>query len=211
MLKNASNITRIIVRLAIPLAGIALLVASLVVRQSSAHSPRLASALADESRTGAALRGRASLAASPETASITIDYPQDGSIFPPDILPPIFIWRDADASAKSWRIAITFADGSKSIHATSHGEPIQIGEIDPRCVSENNRPPSLTPEQAAAHTWTPDADTWAMIKQHSVEKAATVLIVGLGAKSADGVVSSGQVTLSTSRDPVGAPIFYRDV
>ena len=211
MLKNASNITRIIVRLAIPLAGIALLVASLVVRQSSAHSLHLASALVDESRTSAAFRGRASLAASPETASITIDDPQDGSIFPPDILPPIFIWRDAAASAKSWRIAITFADGSKSIHATSHGEPIQIGKIDPRCVSENNKPPSLTPEQAAAHTWIPDADTWAIIKQHSVAHPAIIEITGVADSASDSPMSEGRVTLTTSKDPVGAPIFYRDV
>src|SRR5580658_7912447 len=199
MLKNASNITRKITRLAIPLTGIALIVASLVVRQSSAHSLRLAGALADESRSGVALRGRASLAASPETASITIDYPQDGSIFPPDILPPTFIWRDADAAVKSWRIAITFADGSKPIHATSHGEPIQIGKIDPRCVSENNKPPSLTAEQAAAHTWIPDADTWAIIKQHSIEHAAIIEITG----ATDSPVSEGRVTLTTSKDPVG--------
>jgi hypothetical protein len=68
MLKNTSTTTRIVVRLAIPLAGVALLVASLVVRQSSARSLRLASTLAEESRTAAALRVRASLAASPETA-----------------------------------------------------------------------------------------------------------------------------------------------
>ena len=211
MLKNASNITRKITRLAIPLTGIALIVASLVVRQSSAHSLRLAGALADESRSGVALRGRASLAASPETASITIDYPQDGSIFPPDILPPTFIWRDADAAVKSWRIAITFADGSKPIHATPHGEPIQIGKIDPRCVSENNKPPSLTAEQAAAHTWSPDPNIWAIIKQHSVEHPATIEITGVTDSAPDSPVSEGRVALTTSKDPVGAPIFYRDV
>ena len=27
--------------------------------------------------------------------AITIDYPLDGSIFPPEITPPTFIWRDA--------------------------------------------------------------------------------------------------------------------
>ena len=110
MLKSASNTTRKIARLAIPLAGIALLVAPLAVRQSSAHSQRLgaASAFADESRISASLPGRPSQPAPAENASITIDYPQDGSIFPPDIIPPTFIWRDADASAKSWRIGINF-------------------------------------------------------------------------------------------------------
>jgi len=213
MLKNASNITGKIVRLAIPLAAVALLLAPLLVRQSSDHFWHLgvASAMADETHGAASLPGRASLAASGETASITIDYPQDGSIFPPEIIPPTFIWRDADPSATAWRIAITFADGSKPIHATSHGEPIQISKIDPRCVSENNKPPSLTPEQAAAHTWIPDADTWAMIKQHSVEHPATVEITGMTDAAPDTPVSEGRVMLATSKDPVGAPIFYRDV
>src|SRR5277367_1718919 len=160
MLKNASNFTRVIVRLAIPLAGIALLLAPLVARQSSAHSSRLGitSAMADESRAATSVPPHTLRPAPAGSASITIDYPQDGSIFPPDIIPPTFIWRDGDAPAKTWRIAITFADGSKPIHATSHGAPIQIGKIDPRCVSENNKLPSLTPKQAAAHTWIPDAD-----------------------------------------------------
>jgi tetratricopeptide (TPR) repeat protein len=207
--KNSHSIAR----LALPLAGIALLLASLVARQSSGHSLHLgvASATLDDLYVGGSLPGRASLVASGETTSITIDYPQDGSIFPPDIIPPTFIWRDADASAKTWRITITFADGSKPIHATSHGEPIQIGKIDPRCISENNKPPSLTPEQADAHTWIPDADTWAIIKQHSVEHPAIIELTGVTDSAPESPVSDGRVMLTTSKDSVGAPIFYRDV
>lgn len=205
--------SRSIARLAMSLAGIALLIALLVAHQSSGHFLHfgVASAMADEPRAAAS---RSIAAADPvpaSSASISIDYPQDGSIFPPDILPPTFIWRDADASAKSWRIAITFADGSKPIHATSHGERIQIGKIDPRCVSENNKPPSLTAEQAAAHTWIPEATTWAIIKQHSVEHPATIEVAGVTDSAPDSPVSEGRVTLTTSKDPVGAPIFYRDV
>jgi tetratricopeptide (TPR) repeat protein len=209
MLKNASNIDRIIVRRAVPLAAVALLLGPLLARQSSDHFWHLgvASAMADESHAAASLPGRTARLAAADSASVTIDYPQDGSIFPPDIIPPTFIWRDTGATAKSWRIAISFADGSQPIHATSHGEPVQIGKIDPRCVSENNKPPSLTPEQAAAHTWIPDVDTWAIIKQHSVEHPAIIEITG----APDSPVSEGRVTLTTSKDPVGAPIFYRDV
>jgi hypothetical protein len=206
---NARNIAR----LGTSLGGIALLLVPLVARQSSDHFLHLgvASAIASESRTGTLLPVRGLHAAPADTASITIDYPQDGSIFPPDIIPPTFIWRDADASATAWRIDVTFADGSKPIHATSHGEPIQIGKIDPRCVSENNKPPSLTPEQAAAHTWTPDAETWAIIKKHSVEHPSTIEVIGVTDTASDSAVSQGRVTLTTSKDPVGAPIFYRDV
>jgi tetratricopeptide (TPR) repeat protein len=202
--------TRSIAPLAMSLAGIALLLGPLVARQSSGRALDLgmADATANESRAGASLPGHVAPA---DRASITIDYPQDGSIFPPDILAPTFIWRDADDSAKTWRVAITFADGSKLIQATSHGEPIQIGKIDPRCVSENNKPPALTPEQATAHTWIPDAQTWAIIKEHSVEHAATIEITGATDSAPDSPVSEGRVTLTTSKDPVGAPIFYRDV
>jgi tetratricopeptide (TPR) repeat protein len=142
---------------------------------------------------------------------IAIDYPQDGSIFPPEITPPTFLWRDAEANAKTWSIDITFADGAEPIHVKSHGDPMRIGEIDPRCVSDTNEPPSLTKEQAAAHTWTPDAATWATIKRHSVEHPVAVMIAGLSDSAPASPVSHGRVTLSASKDPVGAPIFYRDV
>jgi tetratricopeptide (TPR) repeat protein len=142
-------------------------------------------------------------------ASITVDYPEDGSVFPPEITPPTFIWRDEAASAKAWRVEITFADGAQPVHANSRGEPMRIGEIDQRCISGTNQLPSLTPQQSAAHTWTPDADTWDLIKHRSQEQSATVSITGLNVSESP--VSQGRVTLSTSKDPVGAPIFYRDV
>jgi len=151
------------------------------------------------------------LAASPVSVSpsITVDYPEEGSIFPPEITPPTFIWRDAGADAKKWRIDIAFDGDAKQIHAVSAGGPIQLGEIDPRTVSINNESPTLTPEQASAHTWIPDAETWTAIKQHSVSHAARVTITGIDAS--DRPVSQGHVAFSTSKDPVGAPIFYRDV
>jgi tetratricopeptide (TPR) repeat protein len=141
--------------------------------------------------------------------SISIDYPQDNSIFPPEITAPTFIWRDLDASINRWRIDITFADGSEPIHATSSGEPMRIGDIDPRCISNSNELPSLTPEQITAHTWKPDKEVWESIKRHSTEHSAEVTITGLDATSHQ--LTQGHVSLSTSKDPVGAPIFYRDV
>jgi Flp pilus assembly protein TadD len=138
-----------------------------------------------------------------QPAPITIDYPADKSIFPPEITPPTFLWRDPIESSVEWRIDVAFADGSPAIHVKSQGERMRIGEIDPRAVGPTNQPPKLTPQQADAHTWIPDAATWAAIKQRSVERAATVTISGAG--------SRGRVTITTSKDPVGAPVFYRDV
>jgi Flp pilus assembly protein TadD len=144
-------------------------------------------------------------------SSITIDYPLDGSIFPPEITPPTFIWRDAAENSTRWRINVVFSDGSSGIHAQSAGERLALGEIDPRCISSTNELPKLTPEQAAAHTWIPTTEVWEAIKKHSVAGAAVVTISGFSEQDSQHALSRGSVSLQTSRDPVGAPIFYRDV
>lgn len=145
------------------------------------------------------------------SAAITVDYPRNGSVFPPEFPVPTFEWRDPVAAAASWRIEVRFGDGSKSLSRQSTGERIRIGEIDPRCVSETNKPPELTPEQAVGHTWKPDAETWATIKKKSVRSPAIVTITGFSQSGAGQPVSSGRVAIRTSADPVGAPVFYRDV
>jgi tetratricopeptide (TPR) repeat protein len=205
-----------LMRLASARMAIALFVAPFLVVLWSAHSFRLGAAtgLAAEPPAGVPSASEVfhfpNLARS-ENASITIDYPEDGSVFPPEIVPPTFIWHDATASAKFWHIDITFTDGAKPIQTTSQGDPIRIGKIDPRCVSDTNKPPTLTSEQAAAHTWIPDRDTWEIIKQHSVGKPAMVEITGVSESGPGNSMSQGHTTLTTSKDPVGAPIFYRDV
>jgi hypothetical protein len=143
-------------------------------------------------------------------ASITIDYPADGSIVPPDFAAPTFLWRDSDADAASWQIDIAFADGP-GIHVKTEGIRLAIGEIDPRCVAPTNEPPKLTPEQAADHTWKADAETWAAIKNRSSGSAAQLTITGFRSGNPKSALSHGSVTIQTSKDPVGAPIFYRDV
>src|ERR1039458_1599243 len=104
----------------------------------------------------------------PQLASIIVDYPADQSIFPPEITPPTFLWRDSVEDATLWLIDVSFAGGSP-LHLKSPGERMTIGEIDPRCIAPTNRPPALTPNQRAAHTWTPDAETWSEIKRRSVQ------------------------------------------
>ena len=144
------------------------------------------------------------LAAPSPPAAITIDYPGQGSIFPPEITPPTFLWRDSAKGVALWRIDVSFGAAAATIHATSKGERRRIGKLDPDCVADTNQPPP----QLAAHSWTPDPVTWQAIKRHSVAGAATVAITGFRAGQA---VSHGRVSIRTSKDPVGAPIFYRDV
>jgi tetratricopeptide (TPR) repeat protein len=144
-------------------------------------------------------------------ASITVDYPLNGSVFPPDIAPPTFQWRDPAENAHSWQIEVTFGDSSTRLRRSSKGEGLKIGEIDPRCISSSNKLPTLTPEQAASHTWKPDAETWAAIRAHAVERPAIISITGYADASQGQPISRGNMQLTVSRDPVGAPIFYRDV
>src|ERR1035438_9728767 len=144
-------------------------------------------------------------------AAVTIDYPLQGSIFPPEITPPTFIWHDPAGTATSWRIDVSFADGSPAIHAQSKGEALAVGEIDMRCISSTNELPTVSPELAGGHTWVPDEATWTAIKNHSVGTRATVTVSGINASASGAAVSLGQVSFETSKDPLGAPIFYRDV
>ncbi len=142
---------------------------------------------------------------------MAIDYPADGSLFPPEITPPTFLWRDSDRAATLWKIDISFGNGAPALHVVSRGPHLRPGRIDPRCVAPTNELPHLTPQQAAERTWVPSARIWEAIKRHSVKAPATITISGVRAADPDRALSRGQVTLRTSRDPVGAPIFYRDV
>jgi len=150
-------------------------------------------------------------AAGQQPASIIVDYPQEATVFPPEFPSPTFLWRDPASNARTWLISVKFADGSKELRVSSRGEPFTVGNIDQRCVAPTSELPKPTAEQAAGHTWKPDPETWATIKQHSRERPATITITGLGKKNASQALSRGSVTIQTSKDPVSAPIFYRDV
>ena len=143
-------------------------------------------------------------------AKLTIDYPKDGSIFPPEITPPTFLWHEETDAATHWVVEVRFADHAAPLHVNAAGELQQMGEIDPQ-AGTGDQLVGLTPEQAAMRTWKPDAATWARIKQHSVRSPATIRIVGFAGEGASLPVTAGSVTLTTSADPVGAPVFYRDV
>ena len=86
---------------------------------------------------------------------------------------------------------------------------MHLGAIDPECVAETNEPPRLSPQQAASWVWKPAAATWKAMQAHSVQAPATLVVTGY--KDGGQAVSSAQISFTTSGDPVGAPIFYRDV
>jgi tetratricopeptide (TPR) repeat protein len=140
---------------------------------------------------------------------LNIDVPLNGAIYPPDIIPPQFQWRDDHPSATIWRIEIIFGEHARPIRIWSNGPRMQLGPLDESL--KGYVPPSLTPEEAIAHTWRPDPKTWDEIKKHSVTAPATVIISGFASQRDKQPLSRQQATIQTSRDPVGAPLFYRDV
>jgi len=150
-----------------------------------------------------------------QLAELKIDYPLEGSIFPPEIVPPQFLWHDSSEQAQAWLVVVAFTDVPHRLCVLTGGKR-QVRDIDPRCVTDTNVHKE-TEYQTSAKGWIPSGPVWELMKRLSVEKDATVTILGLSATavSKEGspprLLSQGGVRIKTSKDPVGAPIFYRDV
>jgi len=140
---------------------------------------------------------------------LVVDFPEEGAVFPRDIAPPTILWRDANPSATSWLIEVVLGEGVPRIKVRSPGLKLQVGEIDTNL--HDFVLPTLTPQEADSHTWKPDARTWAAIVKSSQARPATLIVTGFPDRTAREPVSRGQATFAVSQDPVGAPIFYRDV
>ena len=97
-----------------------------------------------------------------------------------------------------------------AIHAISKGERLRIGTIDPDCVAGTNEPPGSRPYWRRR-----------MPGRRTRHLAGHQAAFGrerrngdhhrLSWRRPDQAVSRGKVAIRTSKDPVGAPIFYRDV
>jgi len=124
----------------------------------------------------------AAYAKQPHCTTVKIVYPQDGTLFPPEIAGPTVRWEDGNAAASLWLVRVEVADGQVPID----------------CLSRERQ-------------WTPTAQEWERIKKGSVEKEARVLVLGVRSGLRAKVVSAGVVGVRTSEDEVGAPLFYREV
>ena len=114
--------------------------------------------------------------------SLMIQYPLNETLFPPDIVAPTFRWEDDSSGVDTWLVTIQFQDDKDPIRATT---------------SES--------------TWTPDPEQWEVIKTRSLEKDAHVMVLGVGHGISTRILSAGRITIRTSKDEVGAPLFYREV
>jgi len=153
-----------------------------------------------------------SAARSGPAAELIVDYPLDESVFPPEFLPPTFLWHDPEPRVDTWLIEIAFSDGSsKAITVLVPGAPPPKGEIDPEAIGKTNEVYEGTDYQNSATSWTPTRPLWERMKQRSLEASATLRFSGFASSDLEAPLSRGAVSIVTSRDPVGAPIFYRDV
>jgi len=112
---------------------------------------------------------------------VNIQYPYDGAVFPPESIPPRFAWSSPNAKVDTWLLHMAF----------DSGEPLQV--------------------LVRATEWTPDEPSWSILKARSTDRPARITVLGVAAAAPRTLLARGTLTLATSKDPVLAPIFYRDV
>lgn len=121
-----------------------------------------------------------------KSQKLVIEYPADGTLFPPEIGPPTFIWNDSSRVTDTWLVQI------ESHHPTSH-------------------PKSLLKTKVSNQRWTPSKVEWTHMKAASKDKKLRVQIAGVQKHTPTHVLSKGAIFIRTAQDEVGAPIFFREV
>ncbi len=115
-------------------------------------------------------------------SGIVIDYPCEGTIFPPEIAEPQFIWTDTLNRSARWHIRLL----------SSGGQELFNGITDSSC-------------------WRPDSSEWHAIKTTSAHEPVSLTIIGSPEGLSGGEFSSGRISFFISKDSVGASVFYRAV
>jgi len=113
---------------------------------------------------------------------LTIDYPPDEAVFPPEIAPATLRWSDSRPRCNLWLVTIAFSDGGDRLSSL-----------------------------ARATWWTPSDEQWEVIKRRSVQRPARVTVLGVDRAEPGRILSGGSISISTSQDKVGACLFYREV
>ena len=143
---------------------------------------------------------------------IEVNHPSDGAMFPPDMAAPTLVWSDPAAGANTWLIDIIWRENRGHVYVLTQGTtPPVPRDDDPNTASKEAvayQPP--TP-QVPVRRWMPTPEIWEQIKKISRGRAVTVTIAGFHSADPGRSLSRGRFRFTTSDDPVGAPIFYRDV
>lgn len=140
-----------------------------------------------------------------------IEYPEDGSLFPPEMTAPAFFWRAPDGGSMAWRVEFDFQDGKGPLRANIKAARPVFGEIDSRVDLAAAAVEEFQARMADAWTWKPEASVWNEVKRRSAEQPVQVTITGFADSKRRQAAARASISIRTSRDPAGAPIFYRDV
>ena len=113
---------------------------------------------------------------------LTILYPLDETLFPPEIAAPTIRWKDSRDGVDGWLVMFKFRDEKEAMSFSS-----------------------------AAMEWTPADEDWRDIKRRSLEKPAELTVLGFSQTDPQRILSQARISISTSVDEVGAPLFFREV
>jgi tetratricopeptide (TPR) repeat protein len=115
-------------------------------------------------------------------ARLQITYPLEGTLFPPESVAPTFVWEDKTRTVDYWYVVVR----------DDTGRDVQRDSV-------------------ATPRWRPSEENWRLIKQHSSERDAEVIVAGVNRSKRATVLSSARVHIRTSKDEVGDSLFYREV
>ncbi|MBN2576377.1 MAG: tetratricopeptide repeat protein [Deltaproteobacteria bacterium] len=113
---------------------------------------------------------------------LTITYPFDNAVFPPEIVAPRFRWTDPQSTAHEWLVTVRFDRSNLQLESLVR-----------------------TP------VWKPSPRQWESMKKHSVDGRAVVGVIGRGSQDGTDTYAQGTVSFSTSKDPLRDSVFYREV
>ncbi len=116
------------------------------------------------------------------TTKLQITYPQEGTLFPPEIVAPTVVWKDETPRVDRWYVVVRDDAGGEMLR-----EAVDVPH------------------------WRPTEDRWREIKQRSAERDAEVIVAGVNRTSLGDVLSASRVRIRTSKDPVDDALFYREV
>jgi tetratricopeptide (TPR) repeat protein len=115
-------------------------------------------------------------------SGLSILYPLDETLFPPEIIAPTFRWKDENSESDTWLVTIRFRDNKPRMNFVT-----------------------------SKQQWRPSIKEWEVIKKRSLEQEAEVTVLGVNHAVPKRILSGCRISISTSKDPVGAPLFYREV
>ncbi len=115
-------------------------------------------------------------------AQIIVDYPLNNTIFPPELPAPTFRWVNLDTGSDRWLLSFEFEDN--------------LGRMN---------------FQTKSTEMTFSTKNWESIKERSSGMPATAHIFGINHSAPTIIRGHAKIIFETSKDKVGAPLFYREV